>query len=81
MNRNQLVSLWVGVTAEVGVLLCPPWVQWGGGLQWIGRTWAWIGAGPAGDSIDLATLGVECLAIALVTAALIVSFRQRRRQA
>lgn len=50
MNRKQLLVLWLGVAAEIGLLLYPPWVaQLPHGLSGR-REWTWLWSKPFGPA-------------------------------
>ena len=51
LNKKQLLILWLGVAAEIGLLLYPPWVaQLPHGLSGR-REWTWLWSKPFGPAV------------------------------
>jgi hypothetical protein len=85
MNRNQLIAMWSGVAALTGACIYPPLLVqlegWGFGSTPTEWGWLWQSQSQRGTDVlglNLPILGIEAMLIALITVALIVSFRDRR---
>jgi len=87
MNKRQLVALWVGVIAEIAILLFPPWVCQAGpsGTLRYERTWMWLWQGDQSVSegcsriIDIPILCIESIVVALAFAVIIFSIKDPSR--
>ncbi len=94
MNRKQKICLWVGIVAIVVMGLFPPWVleyeKQNIVGSWEGRryeyryttepgSYSWIGTPPArAKFVDLYRLGIQYFVVAVVTAGLIITLRDKK---
>ena len=85
MNRKQLTVLWIGIGFAVLLALCPPWVlfgtRWGAPHEERFRHVFILGL-PQTDGgdrfrLDTPVLVLEGVALALVVAGLLVTFKDR----
>jgi len=84
MNRKQKICLWVGIALIVVMGLFPPWVceyYRDGAKSFVIRPgpYSLIVSPPEyGKFVDLYRLGIQYLVVAVVTAGLIITLRDKK---
>jgi hypothetical protein len=83
MNRRQMILMWLGILALVGVCLYPPWVgrtRDGVLIEYVGHSW--ITRAPdsryAVKSIDFGRLGIQWGMVVVITIGLMLTFRDKK---